>query len=118
MTKIVVLAIVFLIAILASSPSLADKGCFKQGYIDLWSEKYAFERDVAKQIINSTEMPNLLGQIYDAYIDKLMMSSDSSQITFELFSLNWDVTNYHQGNEDYELVPKALRECVKWMWDE
>ena len=46
------------------------------------------------------------------------MKPDRAQSAFESYSVNWNISSNEEGIEDYDLVPLALRECVKWMWGE
>ena len=117
MSRTTLPTLVLVILIVGSLPSFADSGCFKQRFIELYADKYGFDKNIVKQSVNSTGMAEILIQIYESYVDKLM-KADSAYNAFESFSVNWNIASHHDGINDYELVPPALRECVKWMWGE
>lgn len=106
-----------LLAVFFATPAAADQTCFKQTFIKEWADKYACGEVSAKDIINSTGMPKVLDEIYDSFIYRALEIGDT-RTAFEGFEVQWNIDSYEAQIPDYELVPLALRPCIKWMWNE
>lgn len=109
------LRICFALALSFASPAFADSSCFKQTFVEKWAEKYSSSGSTAKEAIHATDMPEILDEIYDHFIDRALQFEDA-RTAFEAFEVNWNIRSYDAGIPDYELVPLSLRPCVEWMW--
>lgn len=104
-------------ACLLATPAFADKSCFTQTFIEKWAEKFSIPESHAKEAVYSADMPEILDAIYDRYIG-LAFEFEDAQTAFEAFEVKWNIDNHEANGKGYELVPSALRECVKWMWSD
>lgn len=104
-------------ALFFATPVAADQSCFKQNYVKEWSEKFSYSEVSAKDVIYSTDMPKILDEIYDKFIDRALKIGDT-RTAFEAFVVEWNIQSHEAQTPDYELVPLSLRPCIKWMWNE
>ncbi|WP_282091362.1 hypothetical protein [Epibacterium ulvae] len=112
-----VLNLCLLPALCFATPALSDQSCFKQNFVKIWAKKFSTSDAFAKETIYSTEMPATLDAIYDRYIERALKVGDARS-AFETFEVEWNIESYDSQIPDYELVPRALRSCVKWMWNQ
>lgn len=107
----------FFSAVCFATSAAADQSCFKQNYVKEWAEKFSYSEVSAKDVIYSTGMPKILDEVYDRFIDQALKIEDTRS-AFETFEVEWNIQSHESQIPDYELVPRSLRPCIKWMWNE
>ncbi|SEK80910.1 hypothetical protein SAMN05443999_102310 [Roseovarius azorensis] len=108
--------------------SRASSVCFQNEYLKLVADRINYTGDIDFEFLDNLEfldnerkrarsVKDAIVNIYDDFMD-LALEEESVEVAFEkFFDVHWNIEAYHAGIPGYDLVPVALRECLKWIWE-